>query len=347
MADFPQLDFSTLGNLGKTYNDARVQAVREQSLAALGQGASLADVSRALMQSGDIEGGMSLARLGQQDRQFGFQQQEAQRAQGNVDRSFALQQKQAEEAARGFDYREIDDNGNKVLVRINKQTGQTERVPISGVSSEPTNPFAYGKQNETQSKDSGFANRMFNAEAVLRDPKVESAATSLSENVKGMAPGFVSNYLTSPDYQKFDQAKRDFVNAVLRRESGAAISSSEFDNAHKQYFPQPGDTPERIAQKRANRQAAIAGVAGGGGPTYRPPFVFNERGDMTPTGNPKQGVRSEKKTEAPSITKETVMAARANPQQALAEARDAIAAGKPRDAIIKRLQQVGIDPSGL
>jgi len=37
----------------------------------------------------------------------------------------------------------------------------------------------------------------------------------------------------------FEQAKKNFVNAVLRLESGAVISPSEFTNADKQYFPQP------------------------------------------------------------------------------------------------------------
>ena len=38
------------------------------------------------------------------------------------------------------------------------------------------------------------------------------------------------------------------------------ISPEEFDNARKQYFPQPGDAPESIAQKNANRQQTIAGL---------------------------------------------------------------------------------------
>jgi hypothetical protein len=46
-------------------------------------------------------------------------------------------------------------------------------------------------------------------------------------------------------------------------------------------------------------------------------------------------------------TKETVTAARANPQGALQEARTAIANGAPREAVIQRLKQVGVDPSGL
>ena len=38
------------------------------------------------------------------------------------------------------------------------------------------------------------------------------------------------------------------------------ISPEEFDNARKQYFPQPGDHPGTIAQKLENRQAVIASL---------------------------------------------------------------------------------------
>jgi hypothetical protein len=67
------------------------------------------------------------------------------------------------------------------------------------------------------------------------------------------------NMLLSAQGQKAEQAQRDFVNAVLRQESGAAISAGEFENARKQYFPQPFDSKEVIAQKARNRQIAIQG----------------------------------------------------------------------------------------
>lgn len=64
------------------------------------------------------------------------------------------------------------------------------------------------------------------------------------------------NAVISPEFQQYDQARRNFVNAILRRESGAAIAESEFENANKQYFPQPFDDPATINQKRLNRQLA-------------------------------------------------------------------------------------------
>src|SRR5207253_3026417 len=57
--------------------------------------------------------------------------------------------------------------------------------------------------------------------------------------------------------QQFDQAKLNFATAVLRKESGAAISQTEYDNVNKQYFPQPGDSAETSAQKAANRATAV------------------------------------------------------------------------------------------
>ena len=66
--------------------------------------------------------------------------------------------------------------------------------------------------------------------------------------------------------QQAQQAQNNFINAVLRQESGAAINSSEFANAKQQYFPQPGDSPEVIAQKKRNRELVIKGFARQAGP---------------------------------------------------------------------------------
>ncbi len=78
------------------------------------------------------------------------------------------------------------------------------------------------------------------------------------------APGILGG--PNADQQTLDQAQRNFVNAVLRRESGAAINESEFQNAKRQYFRQPGDTQEVIAQKQRNRNIAIQGIRREAGP---------------------------------------------------------------------------------
>jgi hypothetical protein len=70
----------------------------------------------------------------------------------------------------------------------------------------------------------------------------------------------VGNMALSSSGQKAEQAQRDFINAVLRQESGAVISEQEFDNARKQYFPQPFDSAEVKRQKAQNRKLAIQGI---------------------------------------------------------------------------------------
>ena len=73
--------------------------------------------------------------------------------------------------------------------------------------------------------------------------------------------GKVSPEIFKPDKMKLmEQAQRNFVNAVLRRESGSAISDSEFDSARKQYFPQTGDSEDVLNQKKRNRDVALAGL---------------------------------------------------------------------------------------
>ena len=76
----------------------------------------------------------------------------------------------------------------------------------------------------------------------------------------GDALGTLTNWTQSEPQQKVEQAQRNFINAVLRRESGAVITQEEFDNARKQYFPQPGDEQGTVAQKQENRQATIAAL---------------------------------------------------------------------------------------
>lgn len=112
-------------------------------------------------------------------------------------------------------------------------------------------------------KNSGFLIRTRAANEVLN--ALENEGLNFWQQNAEHIPLGLGNYTRSPEFQKFDQARRDFVNAILRRESGAVISDQEFDNADKQYFPVPGDSPEVIAQKRKNRENAIAGLRVGSG----------------------------------------------------------------------------------
>ena len=58
--------------------------------------------------------------------------------------------------------------------------------------------------------------------------------------------------------RQFKQAEENFINAQLRRESGASIAESEFENARQIYLPVIGDSAEVLEQKRKARALLFA-----------------------------------------------------------------------------------------
>ena len=121
--------------------------------------------------------------------------------------------------------------------------------------------------NESQSNAALYADRMRVANQIISDPKIGAAGTDLKQANLAKVP-IAGNYMVSDEMQQLTQAQRDFINADLRKESGAVISPSEFENARLQYFPQPGDGPKVLAQKAKNRETALAGIERAAGPTY-------------------------------------------------------------------------------
>src|SRR3990167_4976385 len=86
-------------------------------------------------------------------------------------------------------------------------------------------------QSASQASANGYADRLNESNIVI-----DTLGSKFTGDLA--IGGSLPNFLQSGDRQAYEQAKRNFVNAVLRRESGAAISPTEFDSAQKQYFPQ-------------------------------------------------------------------------------------------------------------
>lgn len=130
--------------------------------------------------------------------------------------------------------------------------------PVMGPDGKPVIPRK--NLTEGQAKANIFATRMQESNKLLTQLAGRGVdAPSLTQQVvpgNGMMET-VANAAASPDQQQVQQAQRDFINAVLRRESGAVISDSEFANARKQYFPQPGEDQKVKANKARNREIAI------------------------------------------------------------------------------------------
>lgn len=151
----------------------------------------------------------------------------------------------------------VDEQGNPVFFQPSRTGGDVSIVP--GVRPSPKG------MNEAQAKAAGFADRI--AEAT---PLLDKGAVGVEARALSGLPGGIGNFALTPDQQTFLQAERNFVNSVLRRESGAVISEEEFANARQQYIPQPGDSAQVLEQKRRNRETVKRSFMRDAGPSYQP-----------------------------------------------------------------------------
>lgn len=236
-------------------------------------------------------------------------------AAGNQSASAALHRAQIPEVQSRIDLNKSKIGADQVV--INPDGTQTI---IKGSGKPGKAPTEFQAKSATYGARAKEAHDVMNELEALTgaDAYNRLAATSLGGN--GIL-NTLANPALSQTTQKAVQAQRDFINAVLRQESGAAIAPSEFANGVRQYFPQPGDKADVIEQKRRNRETAIMG--------------FNNS-----AGNAA--------FEAPAI-KQPSAAKQATPDRvsALSEAKAAIAAGAPRAAVIQRLKEMGIKDGAI
>lgn len=123
-----------------------------------------------------------------------------------------------------------------------------------------------GQLKKEQYDAAGFARRIEQSENVLSDLEQKGFdPTRIGVQIQGaLAPSL--EILKSEPVKAYQTAKKNFITATLRRESGAAISPSEFKEQESIYFPLPGDSREILAQKaalRAEKLAEFQTAAGG------------------------------------------------------------------------------------
>ena len=175
-----------------------------------------------------------------------------------------------------------------------------------------------GYSDETVAKFKAELGRMEGGEMRRRMPKDDASAKSLlfseimlfNQNImeqiemQGGLPGTANlidsylkdgvlgklgNYAIDSKTQQYINAADNFIAAVLRKESGAAITEQERRDYWPQYIPVPGDKPEVIRQKLAARQNFMEGTRGASGLRWEdtaetrvapPPVPFNSKQDL-------------------------------------------------------------------
>lgn len=154
---------------------------------------------------------------------------------------------------------------------------------ISIIKSAPT-PV---ELKDWQRKDLDFVTRMMQADKVLSevgtdyDPAYVKAARYV-ENTPIL--GDIANAAISENDQRVLQAQRQFLNSVLRPESGAVIGDVEFASGVKQYFPQPNESKKIQEQKANARRTAIEGLKLGIPPEFLPKTDYGSYSPSTGGG---------------------------------------------------------------
>lgn len=143
-------------------------------------------------------------------------------------------------------------------------------------------PKTEQKPSKEQFDAALYGRRLQAADSVFNDLTSQGYdRSSMIEGIKSLFP----EASQPPLLRQQVQAERNFLNAVLRRESGAVISPSEFENGALQYFPRAGDTAEVLAQKAQNRQQALAGLQAAAGKAWEQvPLVAVEKPKKSNSG---------------------------------------------------------------
>jgi hypothetical protein len=203
---------------------------------------------------------------------------------------YAADERAAGRQPMSFDaYQDRDANRKAPKTTIVNQEGKlltpTEAATL-GVPYGTTREGAYGKQpaTEAQKNTANYASRISQSNKIIDELEASMAPQGLGAQVgqKIAQSGWLPNILTPEQNQMFDQAKRNLINALLRRESGAVISPSEFAEAYQQYIPQPGDTAETLKQKKANRDLVFRNFKASSGNAYEDPPSLGKSSPKVP-----------------------------------------------------------------
>ena len=184
-------------------------------------------------------------------------------------------------------YKRLDSLARMEDSYVSRQIASGERMDArQAAAAERADRKAEGrKPTESEQKAAGFAQRMEFSDQVAKDLESKVAAQQLAgKDVGTMYPTartqalgavpFVGNYLenigSSTQQQLYKNAQENWVRANLRKESGAVIGVDEMKDEIRTYFPQPGEKPEKIAQKQLLRQVTQNAMKTAAGTSYVP-----------------------------------------------------------------------------
>jgi hypothetical protein len=117
---------------------------------------------------------------------------------------------------------------------------------------------------EQQSKDNVYVTKAEGALQIL-DPVAENLSKRGQNLLEGVPLG-LGRELQTPDFQTARASGQEFLAAILRKDTGAAVTASEEDMYGRIYLPQPGDTEEVLEYRTKARRRAVEAIKSGMSP---------------------------------------------------------------------------------
>jgi hypothetical protein len=160
-------------------------------------------------------------------------------------------------------------------------------MPIMGAGGQQVKGVS-GAPTEAQANAAGFAQRMELSNSIINSLPAGSqpgAGTRTLEAIPFVG-GALARSGQAVQTQQYDQAAQDWIRAKLRKESGAAIGKDEMVQEYNTYFPQVGDSPEKLAQKAESRRVATLGMQKSAGKAYEAYTPVATSPSIAPTAQP-------------------------------------------------------------
>lgn len=163
--------------------------------------------------------------------------------------------------------------GKRIVQGVDAQGNPTYQVVDLAAGEQPTikpTPDTRATQtSESERKAAGFYDRMMNSSQILNQMEDKGYTPSMRD-LYTSGQGLL-NFLATPEGQNYRQAQENWVRANLRKESGAVIGEDEMTKEISNYFPQAGDKPNVIEQKRKNRAIVEQNMLREAGRAYSAP----------------------------------------------------------------------------
>jgi hypothetical protein len=164
----------------------------------------------------------------------------------------------------------IDPNDQTRLLSVDARAyrgGGLGSAGVIGLAGKIPQVAGEEKLNESQSNATAFGMRAKEANSIINDLSAKGTdMAAIGADVPYGVGGIINAATASPAQQQVQQAKSNFITAVLRKESGAAIGADEYERENQKYFPQVGDSEAVKSQKKTARETAVKALVIQAGP---------------------------------------------------------------------------------